>query len=60
MLKKLPLGIGAESNVPGFCVWPVRGGLGIESISAAFLISSKTFLALWLLFGLMVSSMEAS
>ncbi len=42
IFMKLPVGIGAESNVLGVVIGPVRGGLGIEFISAAFLMSSKT------------------
>ncbi len=60
MLMKFPVGIGAESKVLGVVIGPVRGGLGMEFISAAFLISSNTPLARWLLLGLTVSSIEVS
>lgn len=42
IFMKLPVGIGAESKVLGVVIGPVRGGLGMDCISAAFLISSKT------------------
>jgi hypothetical protein len=45
MFMKLPVGIGAESKVLGVVMGPVRGGLGMDCISAAFFISSKTPLA---------------
>jgi hypothetical protein len=60
IFMKLPVGIGAESKVLGVVMGPVRGGLGMEFISAASLISSKTPLARRLLLGLIVSSIEVS
>jgi hypothetical protein len=57
---KFLVGIGAESKVLEEGIRAEPGGLGMGSISASFLISSKTPLTRWLLLGLIVSSIDVS